>query len=55
MDFLRTVFLQDAALLRRSYPDHEIFRDGLFSTDEFKASVCQAEDNPDWPENKNRP
>jgi Centromere DNA-binding protein complex CBF3 subunit, domain 2 len=30
MDFLRTVFLQDAALLRRSYPDHEIFKDGLF-------------------------
>ena len=56
MDFLRTVFLQDAALLRRSYPDHEIFKDGLFGTDEFKAfaaTVCQAEDNPDWPENKN--
>lgn len=56
MDFLRTVFLQDAALLRRSYPDHEIFKDGLFGTDEFKAfaaTVCQAEDNPEWPENKN--
>ena len=56
MDFLRTVFLQDAALQQRSYPDHEIFKDGLFGTDEFKAfaaTVCQAEDNPDWPENKN--
>ena len=56
MDFLKTVFLQDAALLRRSYPDHEIFKDRLFGTDEFKAfaaTVCQAEDNPDWPENKN--
>ena len=51
MDFLRAVY---AALLRRSYPDHEIFRDGLFSMDEskaFAATVCQAEDNPDWPEN----
>jgi Centromere DNA-binding protein complex CBF3 subunit, domain 2/Transcriptional activator of glycolytic enzymes len=56
MDFLRTVFLQDAALLQRSYPNHEIFKDGLFGTDEFKAfaaTVCQAEDNPDWPENRN--
>ncbi|KAN0087238.1 Transcriptional activator of glycolytic enzymes domain containing protein [Elaphomyces granulatus] len=38
MDFLRTVFLQDAALLRRSYPDHEIFKDGLFGTKAFAAT-----------------
>ena len=56
MDFLRTVFLQDAALLQRCYPEHELFKDGLFGTAEFKAfasTVCQAEDNPAWPENKN--
>jgi hypothetical protein len=30
MDFLRTVFPQDAALLQRCYPEHELFKAGLF-------------------------
>jgi hypothetical protein len=56
MDYLKIVFLQDAALLRRCWPDHPIFKDKLFQTDlynDFANAVCQAEDNPNWPENKN--
>jgi hypothetical protein len=55
MDYLRTVFLQDVAFLRRCFPDHEIFKEKLFHTEEFNAfanAVCQAEDNPDWPEHR---
>jgi hypothetical protein len=39
-----------------AYPEHGLFKDGLFDTAEFKASastVCQVEDNPAWSENKN--
>lgn len=54
MQYMKIVFLQDSALVRRLYPDHPIFAHELFRSPEYRtfaAKIIDAEDNPEIPHN----
>jgi Centromere DNA-binding protein complex CBF3 subunit, domain 2 len=54
MEYMKIVFLQDSALVRRLYPDHPIFAHEVFRNPEYRkfaAKIIDAEDNPEIPHN----
>jgi hypothetical protein len=44
LSWLREVLLQDAVFLRKLYPHHPLFRDSIFTSQEFASFATQVED-----------